>query len=239
VLLLPVNAAMASLQALFGTAFDVIAEGSQNDPITVTIATTAITAALKLPEAQQQAQLRHHLRDLLQAAGWLVPCFLPSSPLPTNIQLVAVTAWVNCVEKAFALVRAHPPSDEAEFFRLMEPRTSPRVPGMAHTKGCGMHVWSACTCVYTLPWLAICMDVHRLSSVTDAVTVATEMAGHYGPVGASRHSCRHCLLLWPALVHLCACLRADPCPLDGCCMQVWKRGWTLWQKRWPLGGCGH
>jgi hypothetical protein len=124
---------MACLQASLQTAFRKMAQGSQADSITVIAAATHIYAAytslMSVQGSSRNAALQPHLRDLLQAAGWLYPCVLPSSSLHVRVQLGALQSWQACMVLALECLAQQPVADMAAFLRLAKARARPQVPG--------------------------------------------------------------------------------------------------------------
>jgi hypothetical protein len=86
------------------------------------------------------------LRELLQAAGWLYTCFMPSSRLGPPQQHNAREAWTCCVLLAADALRESPETDMAAFLLVVQERTAPRVPGKCHPVCVGREDVS-----YTLP----------------------------------------------------------------------------------------
>jgi hypothetical protein len=118
---------MAFLQASFNQAFSRMERGSQRDGRTVMAATTPF--AVQLNQANLVSELRPHVLDLLHVAGWLYPCFMPSSRLKPAEQLGTRLLWHTCVGGVQEVLRVHPLNSMDAFLPLLEPRTRPQVPG--------------------------------------------------------------------------------------------------------------
>jgi hypothetical protein len=155
---------MAPLQASLNRAFSCMAAGSQRDAVTVKAAAKEVFAACnnfqthittnlaEQPAALATQQWLPKLRDLLQAAGWLYPCFLPSSSLAPDVQRTAWLAWQRCMTLFDLVMTLHSALEEEAMWLLLEPRSQPQIPGeMAvsdtHVSGlsAGACVTSQCT----------------------------------------------------------------------------------------------
>jgi hypothetical protein len=136
-----VRAAMPPLQARLSRVFNNMAKGSQGAPLTVNVVADALMIAcdslhkfaadenpkeLAVLATQQWVPL---LRDLLQAAGWLYPCFMPSSRLALHVKQGARVAWQRCMRLSASLIGQLQAPDEAAFQLLVEPRSQPQIPG--------------------------------------------------------------------------------------------------------------
>jgi hypothetical protein len=130
---------MAPLNASLAVAFSRMAEGCQRDPSTVKAAVAPILRsyetlpALRDMDASQLAAYEPSLRDLLQAAGWLYPCILPSSSLPSAVQQAAHQAWRYCVCFSYSIldVGQYTITHKKAIMSMLEPRSQPQVPGEA------------------------------------------------------------------------------------------------------------
>jgi hypothetical protein len=124
---------MASLQKSLDKALKHMARGSQGDPHIVNAAVQALDTEMdtdaSVAEAQQPAGLLPLVPRMLQVAGWLYPCFAPSSPLDDSLQTLARRACITCMNAAGQLLDVNPPSSMAGFLALLEPRSRPQVPG--------------------------------------------------------------------------------------------------------------
>jgi hypothetical protein len=124
---------MAGLQKTLERSFSKMAHGSQNSPPTLRAVTDLLSQPLikltRMRSAKQVALLEPHLQDLLHAAGWLYPCFMPSSRLAPNQQEAAMSAWSNCMFLANEFLFHYPARDMAALLPLLEPRSRPQVPG--------------------------------------------------------------------------------------------------------------
>jgi hypothetical protein len=124
---------MASLEDIVGRALSSMAQGSQTDAKTVLAAVSPIIAYDTQPtnsrDTRGYSELPPHVRDLLHAAGWLYPCFMPSSTLPHNLQEAAFQAWMCCTSEACMALKMYEPPHVNILLSLGEPRYQPRVPG--------------------------------------------------------------------------------------------------------------
>jgi hypothetical protein len=93
-----------------------------------------LQAATELPTTWRKTTgLLPSLELLLQAAGWLYPCCMPSSSLPAALQTTAQEAWSKCMHHALAMAAEQRLLSDMEWFKgLLLPGTEPQVPGEGH-----------------------------------------------------------------------------------------------------------
>jgi hypothetical protein len=120
-----------------------MAKGSQEEVRTVRAACERLIPSLRPYKGaritkEAQAALLPSLLDLLQAAGWLYPCFMPSSRLAASQQLLAEEAWGLCMHLAADLLTDDCFNDMAAFHQLLQARSSPQVPGERHLSCCSL-----------------------------------------------------------------------------------------------------
>jgi hypothetical protein len=133
---------MASFQALLGQALSIMANSSQDSPATVKALAclrTPVTDVFRLLlGAAEAAALEPRLRDLLHVAGWLYPCFMPSSSLAPDVQSNAADTWICCIALAEQILKHNPPTNMTAFQSLVESHRRPRVRGAStgHTSAC-------------------------------------------------------------------------------------------------------
>jgi hypothetical protein len=125
---------MASLQASLNKslreALSGMAGGSQDDLATVAMALAGLlNPVCSAKHRENVQQLQPCLRLLLQVAGWLYPCFMPSSRLDPAVQGGAQEVWSSCMYLANGILQHHPPTHMPAFLALVQPYTKPRVPG--------------------------------------------------------------------------------------------------------------
>jgi hypothetical protein len=125
---------MASLQATLNKelreALSKMAAGSQDDVVTVALASARLLGTASSDKYRQHVrQLQPCLRLLLQAAGWLYPCFMPSSSLDPMLQAGVQEAWGSCMFLANGILSSNPLPHMPAFLALVQPYTNPQVPG--------------------------------------------------------------------------------------------------------------
>lgn len=125
---------MASLQSSLVRALQDLAHGSPNDPTTVETALYPLSIAIErffaaVPSDQQLAALLPSVRDLLQVAGWLLPCMGPSSSLPAWLLHNAQQTFKACMSIAIKILTKTSAMDCAAFQQWLEPRSRPNIPG--------------------------------------------------------------------------------------------------------------
>jgi hypothetical protein len=125
---------MASLHAGLNRdlreALSKMAGGSQDDLGTVALASAQLIGAASNTQYQGHVrQLQPCLRLLLQAAGWLYPCFMPSSRLNPIVQAGAQQAWASCMCFVQNILQHQSLTHMPGFLALVQPHTNPQVPG--------------------------------------------------------------------------------------------------------------
>jgi hypothetical protein len=125
---------MPSSKEALDKAFKQMARGSQADAGTVTAVAEALWSlfnGLGDPKDAKELghRLQHHLRDLLQAAGWLYPCCMPGSLLPPDAQYEARAAWQRCALLCCQVFKQSV-KDKARFQLLVKPSSRPQIPGV-------------------------------------------------------------------------------------------------------------
>jgi hypothetical protein len=136
---------MASLQNSLSRALAIMAQGSQSDPQTVMAAVPPLAGVGRRQgsddeDGEQILKSLCTLRDLLHVAGWLYPCFMPSSTLPESVQDAAANACMACLSRSSNALLCYKPSDCSGLMLLGEPRIRPRVPGEL-SKAAVRRVW--------------------------------------------------------------------------------------------------
>jgi hypothetical protein len=116
------------MQAILDEAFSHMARGSQDDPRTVKAVTDSLLNLRKIASFRFEA-LCPMVQDLLQAAGWLKECFLPSTSWHSEHFTAAWTAWRVCVNMANEALLDHPLDTAAALRAVSGARNRPRVPG--------------------------------------------------------------------------------------------------------------
>jgi hypothetical protein len=88
-----------------------------------------LTAIMVNKAPEQVAALVPQLQDLLHAAGWLYPCFMPSSRLPPHLQHAAMEVWITCLFWVNNILFYNELRDMANFVVVLKPCRRPQVPG--------------------------------------------------------------------------------------------------------------
>jgi hypothetical protein len=130
---------MAPLGDTLVKCFSLMATGSQNNARVVKAVCDRLSPPLYIHQGMEASVRRAAVLpcagELLQAAGWLYPCFMPSSRAVPQ-QAAAQTAWTLCVYLAGDALRHNPVLDNMEpFLQLVQGRTAPPVPG-EHRPAC-------------------------------------------------------------------------------------------------------
>jgi hypothetical protein len=168
---------VASLQKVLGKALSIMADASHDNPRAIQALEVCLcgtlTDCVRRLGPSQLAALQPHLRNLLQAAGWLYPCFMPSSRLAPQVMGSAVETWVCCMTLANQILYRNLPTSMTAFQFLAEPRRRPQVPGgfaadqplsgeasgYCKRQHRAVHIWRACTQhvhILQCPVVAVC-----------------------------------------------------------------------------------
>jgi hypothetical protein len=124
-----------------------MAGGSQEDPATVAGALLCLIKTLESDQYWSKPEgLQPCLRPLLQAAGWLYPCFMPSSRLTTALQSAVQDSWVKCMYLAYSISAGQKHHSMVAFQALLQPYRKPAVPGEGIALG---EVCPSCGCSNT------------------------------------------------------------------------------------------
>jgi hypothetical protein len=142
---------MACIREIVDEALAGMAVGSQRDGEAVTAVSAPFFAqgvrnALAMRDATALAAAVHSLQDLVHVAGWLSPCFMPSSSLASDVKQQAWVGWQLCMSWVVTLLTKYDylrhPNMEV-FQRLVKARSRPPVPG-----GCALLVHSCQRCMW-------------------------------------------------------------------------------------------
>lgn len=119
---------MQAMQPIVDRAFRHMAQGSQADARTVKAVAGCILQLRQFSQGSFGA--RYDIaQDLLQAAGWLYPCFMTSSRLPLELQEHARHAWRGCMCLANSVMAQHPLTTVEALQRVSGARSRPQVAG--------------------------------------------------------------------------------------------------------------
>jgi hypothetical protein len=110
-------------------AFSRMAVGSQDSDATVGDVSALIAQSLRDASSTEQLAAQPGVGYVVQAAGWLYPCFMPSSSLAPPVKAAAFWAWCSCMAFANKILYDYPVQDMAAFRLLLSPSRRPWVPG--------------------------------------------------------------------------------------------------------------